>query len=968
MSSAHLAAVRSFAVLFFLGTWLLVSAQVSATPTIVNNTTSQLVTIAGTHYSLTFDYNNQAVITSLVVNGTQTLDTTSSSNQGIYSAAYIGGTWYTTQSLASSPAVTVSGDVVTAQLVTTNAAETWVFTATDTNVSLALSRIYNGNGTIVQQGTPMMNFAPDAFDTIRWPGDSGVYPVDGSFVNNSLSNWIANGAKFNANARTSKEQLSFTLLNRSNSLALTVTGSSNHESVSRGSATELYRVATNTGNDLRMAAETSASSLAYATGTSLGYNNDNTGPINGMTRTDGGAIFASVSVADNQTDTVTLTFAPDTWASYYKVGTLKGVDATVLGEVINDYVRFMMQNPQRGASIEQSVLKAEVPPLEMHWVAQLLELFPETNAINAVKSGLTDISTYLVNPTTGEVTCCRPGTTDTWAGRSYYDQAPGFVIGVADVYRLSGDTTWLNGIAASVRSALNYMITSNTNSTTHMVLNLHTTGNDSTYQNDYWETSIGQYDGYTTAMLYEALTKWASIESDVLSNSTNATYYSGIASTIQSNFNLPLSSGGFWSSTTNTFYYGSANADALYLPVNAAVLRANLASPVHRLAVVQAIEAQDTSGNFDMHPMNTMDLFTAGQAAPTGSATKVGENGGWYGAPDGDYYAGLVTLQDPQLVNSYVSSLLDRFGNDHFLGASTYNRNNWLLAIDGVEWFPSDVMPLWGLYHYQYGFQPLDNDLLLAPFISPNEVGSTVNWIWRGQPIAVTYNSQISFTVAAPVMPTNILIYWINQVPGNTYHTQVDGEYDYTNIADSNGNVEGLFNSANAGTHTFACLDCIPALDAGAGTTSLVTSVSTNASTLRNDVTQQVGTVIHTGSTAITAHQLGRYFVTGNSHVHTLKLLNSNVQILGTATVDESAGTPDALGFKYGNLNKPVVLQPNSTYYLYSLETAGADQWYDYQTVEATTSAASFAEAAYGQVPTTLGGTGNSYGPLNLKY
>jgi hypothetical protein len=277
-------------------------------------------------------------------------------------------------------------------------------------------------------------------------------------------------------------------------------------------------------------------------------------------------------------------------------------------------------------------------------------------------------------------------------------------------------------------------------------------------------------------------------------------------------------------------------------------------------------------------------------------------------------------------------------------------------------------MPAWGLYHYQYGFQPADTDLALVPFISPNEVGSTVKWTWRGQPMTVTYNTQTSFTVAAPVMPTNIRIDFINQVSGNTYHVRVDGGTVYPTTADSNGTVESLFSKADAGTHTFDCYDCSVFSDAGSGSTSLVTAVSTGAGTLRSDTTQQVGTKITTGSSVITARQLGRYYVPGNSHVHTLKLLDASMHILGAATVDESAGTADGLGFKYGNLDKPVPLQPHSNYYLYSLETKGGDQWYDYQTAETTTTAASFAAAAYGRTPTTIGGPGNSYGPLNIKY
>jgi hypothetical protein len=73
--------------------------------------------------------------------------------------------------------------------------------------------------------------------------------------------------------------------------------------------------------------------------------------------------------------------------------------------------------------------------------------------------------------------------------------------------------------------------------------------------------------------------------------------------------------------------------------------------------------------------------------------------------------------------------------------------------------------------------------------------------------------------------------------------------------------------------------------------TSFTVSAAVMPTHIRVDFINQVS-----GNTYHVRVELGRYFVAGNRHVHTLKLLDANMHILGSATVDESAGTADGLG------------------------------------------------------------------------
>lgn len=944
--------------------------QQSIAATVVNDVSGKTVTITGNHYVLVFNYNLRAQVMSLRIDGVETLEASNDPAQGIYSAAKVGGTWYTTQTLDSSPTVSVNGLVVTASLKTPIAAETWTLSGADNSVSLKISRAYNGAGTVDEQGTPMLNFLPAAFDTIRWPGDASATPIGGVLANAYLKRWLADQSSgYDGLMRTAKEQTSFALLNRAKGLALSVSGSTNHDQVPRGTATEVFRAtAANGDHALRLGVLASAFTLQYSSGTPLGYSDSRFNQsINGRVRRDLGPIFTGAQIGGGQVDETTLVFSPATWSTYYDLGTLNGVDAEVISQAINDFGRFTIQDTLRGGSIENSVRQSEIPPLEMHWVSQLVELFPDRAAINALKSGLQDARDSLID-SSGNIVCCRPAMAvpDDF-GTHDHDNVAGYVLAVIDVFKLSGDTAWLQSMAASVRSVLNYSLANEIDSTTGLVTNFFNPTASTNFLNDYWETNNGKINGYTSAMLYDALSQWSQVEDDILGSSGNGTQYANAASKISASFNLPISSNGLWSTTTQSFLYGSGNGDVRYLPVNAAVLKSDLATRERRLQIVNGIESDTNSSNLDLHAMNVLDIFNPTQPAPTGLSDKVGENGGWYGATDGDYYSGLPLLNNPSVMNAYIAAFTGRYRADGFYGGGGTDRKNPTQYVDGNDWFSSNIMPLWGLYHYGYGLQPQLQSLLLAPNISPNEVGSVVKYQWRGSQITITFNSQNSWTISAPTMPTNIDLAYINQIPGANYHVRVDGGASYVNTADSNGVVHSLFNMADAGTHTFECSDCVAVGNAGSGTTSLIQSVNLGAAPLRNDVNQQVGMRIQTGGNSVVVKELGRYYVSGNARVHQLKLLNAAYQVIGRAVVDMSAGATDSNGFKYGSLASAVNLSPNSVYYVLSNETQGGDQWYDYYGTLTPTNAIAVAGAVFGQSPTVLGSTGNAYGPLALR-
>jgi hypothetical protein len=112
--------------------------------------------------------------------------------------------------------------------------------------------------------------------------------------------------------------------------------------------------------------------------------------------------------------------------------------------------------------------------------------------------------------------------------------------------------------------------------------------------------------------------------------------------------------------------------------------------------------------------------------------------------------------------------------------------------------------------------------------------------------------------------------------------------------------------------------------------------------------------------------------VAGNTASHGVKLVDAATGTDVASVTVNTAGAP-AGAFRYADLASPVTLKANAVYYLVSLETAGGDAWYDYDTRLVTTAAAadtgvvySFATSAANWV--AGGSPSNGYGPLNLLY
>lgn len=145
--------------------------------------------------------------------------------------------------------------------------------------------------------------------------------------------------------------------------------------------------------------------------------------------------------------------------------------------------------------------------------------------------------------------------------------------------------------------------------------------------------------------------------------------------------------------------------------------------------------------------------------------------------------------------------------------------------------------------------------------------------------------------------------------------------------------------------------------------------------TLRTDAAF-FGMAIVVGPDPLRVQTLGRFFVTGNSGTHRIKLVDAddvNGQ-LGLVTVSMAGGTEGT--YMYGSLMPSVILNPGHRYYIVSEELNPGDQFFDQDTTvrydaPQTVTPAIVESAITSDNPglyVPVGGPEHAYGPVNFEY
>ncbi|HET6507980.1 MAG TPA: hypothetical protein VFG42_14410 [Baekduia sp.] len=842
------------------------ASTASAAATISDDTTNKVITITGdaSSYQLKLDYNNKAVITSYKVGTHETLGT--ATGGGIYSALTTDdSTWVTSLSGVTGLTRSISGNVVTVSFSTSLASETWTLTANGNDVVFKLSRTYSGSASIKQQGTPSINLAQHTADVVRWPGDGSSWPVEPASISSGGFGdyWIGSTSPHRTSMRVSKEQQSFSVLNESGAYALKVTGTSSAGATARGATTVAQRLPdSGTGGMLRMNLYTANAGQSYALTPTMPDGSAPADPPNydtsastpaptgywSHTSTRGEDLYAPVSVTSGTTVWTQLTLAPASYSSYYDLGTLTGLGSVAnLSKSINDLGRFTITDKAQLGYYEGPNWRSELVPSEEHWIAQLVDGFQQdkAGAIGAMEGGLKDQRDSLQDSSGHLYTGVTTVNQATSWGRNLPDSQTGYALAVLGTYYMNGSTSWLGGFRTSVEKALDYEQSAYASSSTNLIPVSYAAHNPGLHSNEYWEAAwwtgeigtgvIGQPNAYTSAMYYDALRRWATVEGTVFSDTTKAAYYNGLANTLKTNYNLDAGSGGTWSGAANAPRFSAQPGQPAYLPVIGAALKSDLLSAQRRRDMAAAYIQSLRSTGTDFLVNNVFDLDGSGAFS---DYTHLGTDGGMYGQGVGDGYAAFPAADDRANAKYFTEKWLGK-AMSNWYGSSNFSRSAAQLGADTD--FPSIGNMGAGLYHDIFGFQPGDQKLVIAPFIWSDLVGSTVNYTWRGQAVTVAYNGLDKFTVTIPSMPSgaSVDVRFLNQTPSRGGYVVKTGSSAATVSADADGTVHKAITSAGTTTVELANPDPDPVISSaddngGAITYNPAWSYSTTVSAYRN--------------------------------------------------------------------------------------------------------------------------------------
>jgi hypothetical protein len=149
--------------------------------------------------------------------------------------------------------------------------------------------------------------------------------------------------------------------------------------------------------------------------------------------------------------------------------------------------------------------------------------------------------------------------------------------------------------------------------------------------------------------------------------------------------------------------------------------------------------------------------------------------------------------------------------------------------------------------------------------------------------------------------------------------------------------------------------------------TPFITSNPVTASP-RNNFSGSVGFAFTVGGAGITITDFGRWVISGNSGTHDLRLTDAS----GITLISTSINTSGlSVGYNYVPIT-PTFLAAG-TYYYFSDELNGGDQWYDSESYTCT--AAATLDGSYyiiglgsGNPPALAFAGTNAYVPVNFKY
>jgi len=665
--------------------------------------------------NIVLNYDRQARITSLLINGAEVLDTA-----GVFSTIKTGSASYATRRLLKDPVVSITGNNIVLSGIAYGDAqvqlqETWKFGVNAKNINFSIERTLPKAIEADEVALPAFTFnsistwdgAYQSYGGLAWfylfkPQDVyGVHSNWSDFWNSKTGN----GLRVEVGAPGNKVAMVY----------------------SRTAGDKLGYAVTVAAKEMLPRYDTGTSRRRYIRGKSDG-------------------VWAPfVLPAGTSSQSITLSYFD--FNEKYGRGKFTGIDGSEVSAVLNTIARIGVIDKQHFGG---NSWHTPYGPICLHeqYIAQMGLAINDSSYLNGYRDCLDFYRDNAIKPDGRVWARWAYSNEDMMPGevtdKGFYeaqwgyllDANPDLVSNVAELYDQTGDKAWVKTHQRSCEKALDWILArdENKNGLVEMMTDSHNQKKGSDWIDIIWAS---YENAFVNAKLYHALVLWADIEKQ-LGNNDSYRHYSDAAVRLKTNFNKPTTEGGFWNKDKQCYIHwrdkdGSAHGNNMVTPVNFMAIGYGICDDSARTkSILENIETQMQQEQLFFWPL-CMKSYEPGDGNDWQFPFPNYENGDIFlswGALGVKAYA----YYKPELALKYVKNVLAQYAKDG-LAFQRYGRAKQ----DGLgdDILSGNSLSVVGLYQAIYGINPMYNRFYLNPHITAELAGTQLRYNYRGQNLLV---------------------------------------------------------------------------------------------------------------------------------------------------------------------------------------------------------------------------------------
>lgn len=705
---------RIFIIVYFIGISFITFAQ---TITISNDANNKKISFGNAKIKAILDYNKQANISFLSVNGTPVILVDS----GIYSAIKTKKTSFSTLHCLKDPVINIAANTISVSGISygdkdISITENWIININNNTIKLNMQRSLSKEIVAEEITSPVFMFsnintwegAFQDYGGLAWfylfnkkEDTYGVHSSAASFWNSKTGNGLniavdAPGKKVAMSySRTANDELAYKIFASSDKIIPRLDSGTNRRLFLRDTITNVWApVKLNAGQSvISFSIDAFNFNEKYGRGKFTGINGEQ---VSAVLNT-----IARIGVIDKDH------FGGNSWHTPYGPICLHEQYIAQMGLAINDN-NYLKGYQQCLDFYRDNAMKPD---------GRVWPRWAYTNE-DAMTGAFTNKGFYEAQ----------------WG--YLLDSNPDLVTNVAELYEQTGDKDWVKTHQQSCEKALDWILKRDSNN--NGLVEMMTDSMQQKRGSDWIDIIWASYENaFVNAKLYHALVLWASIEKQ-LGNTSKSNYYNSFAQKLKTSFNKPTSQGGFWDEEKKCYVHwrekdGSIHGRNMVTPVNFMAIGYGICDDAQRTkTILDNIETQMQKEHLFIWPL-CMYSYANGEGNNWQFPFPNYENGDIFlswGALGVKVYASYK----PEIAVKYVKNVLAQYAKDG-LAFQRYGRAEQDGRGDDI--LSGNSLTVVGLYQSIYGINPLHNRFYLDPHITNELAGTELKYNYRNQKMTI---------------------------------------------------------------------------------------------------------------------------------------------------------------------------------------------------------------------------------------